>query len=625
MDYNFTEIEKKWQKYWSENKTFKADNPGSKGADKPKFYVLDMFPYPSGEGLHVGHPLGYIASDVYARYKRLKGFNVLHPMGYDAFGLPAEQYAIETGQHPAITTQNNIKRYREQMDKLGFSFDWDREVRTCDPKYYKWTQWIFVQLFNSWYNNKTDKADPIETLISEFKKNGDQNIDAANTPPRNVSNGTELRSFTAKQWKGFSEKHQQEILLHYRLAYLSKTMVNWCPRLGTVLSNEEVQNGLSERGGYPVERKLMKQWTLRMTAYIERLLKSLEEIDWTDALKDMQRNWIGRSEGAMMKFHLSPGPSPKERGEIRPGYYTTDGQMWNLLQDKAKEMRSNPTQAENALWQMLRRKNTGYKIRRQQIIDRFIVDFVCLEKKLVVEVDGDIHDLQKEKDEERTSFLNERGFKVIRFLNKEIIANTDEILAIIEDELKKRPSFKKQEVLPASWREDLGGVIEVFTTRPDTIFGATFMVLAPEHELVEKITTDERRQAVEKYVKAALNRSERDRLADVKIVSGEFTGAFAIHPFTGDKIPIWVADYVLAGYGTGAIMAVPSGDQRDWNFAKHFDLQIIPVISDSDITEGANENEDGVMINSDFMNGMKIPDAIKAVIEKIKKKRNRKA
>jgi len=456
MRYDFINIEQKWRKYWREHKSFKAENSSS----KPKFYILDMFPYPSGQGLHVGHPLGYIASDIYTRYKRLKGFNVLHPMGYDAFGLPAEQYAIETGQHPAITTADNINRYREQLDKIGFSYDWDREIQTCDPKYYKWTQWIFIQLFESWYNNKTDKAQPITDLIALFEKSGTSQVDASCTP---------MENFTADEWNGMNEKQQAEALLNYRLAFLSETMVNWCPQLGTVLANEEVKDGLSERGGYPVERKLMKQWSLRITAYANRLLEGLERIDWSDSLKEMQRNWIGRSEGAIMFFGL------------------------------------------------------------------------------------DDHDEQ----------------------------------------------------------------IEVFTTRPDTIFGSTFMVFAPEHDLVPKITTEAYRDKVEKYIESAIKKSERERMSEVKKVTGEFTGAYAIHPFSGDKIPIWISDYVLAGYGTGAIMAVPSGDQRDWDFAKKFDLPIIPVISDSDPSEGANENKDGVMVNSDFLNGLKIPEAIRTTIQKI--------
>lgn len=456
MDYNFIEIERKWRTSWKENKTFKTSNEQT----KPKYYILDMFPYPSGQGLHVGHPLGYIASDIITRYKRLCGFNVLHPMGYDSFGLPAEQYAIQTGQHPAITTKENIARYREQLDLIGFSFDWDREVRTSDPKFYKWTQWIFMKLFDSWYNRDSDKAESIDELISSFKSGGSGSVQAV---------CGEHETFSAADWNSWNETEQRNMLLNYRLAYLSDTMVNWCPALGTVLSNEEVKDGVSERGDHPVARILMKQWSLRITAYADRLLEGLERIDWTNALKEMQRNWIGRSEGASIYF------------------------------------------------------------------------------------------------------------------------------AIKDSEEK----------------------IEVFTTRPDTIFGATFMVLAPESEIVNAITPVSHRDEVDAYVEVATNRSERERLADVKTVSGVFTGAYVIHPFSGEEIPIWISDYVLAGYGTGAIMAVPSGDQRDWNFAKHFGLPIVPIVSDTDISEGANENKDGVMINSGFLDGLKISEAISAMIRRV--------
>ncbi len=461
MEYNHNEIEKKWQKYWAENKTFKAEIDHK----KPKYYVLDMFPYPSGAGLHVGHPLGYIASDIYSRYKRLTGFNVLHPMGYDAYGLPAEQYAIQTGTHPAITTEKNIKRYREQLDRIGFSFDWDREVRTSDPKYYKWTQWTFIQLFKHWYNKKTDKAEPIEELVKEFKKSGNENIEAADS-----CKGT----FTADEWNSMTEKQQQEILMNYRLAYLSDTWVNWCPELGTVLANDEVVNGVSERGGYPVERKMMKQWSLRITAYAQRLLDGLEKVDWFESLKEMQRNWIGRSEGAGV-------------------YFKVDGYDENLL---------------------------------------------------------------------------------------------------------------------------------VFTTRPDTLWGATFMVLAPEHELVEKITTPDRKEAVEKYVVRAKNRSERERMAEVKTITGEFTGAYGINPVNGDKIPIWIADYVLSGYGTGAIMAVPAHDSRDFAFAKHFNIPIIQVVAsdgeeptDPATWEESYDSKEGKMINSGFITGLDVKEAIEVTIK----------
>ncbi len=466
MAYNHQEIEKKWQQYWRKHKTFKAEN----NFDQPKYYVLDMFPYPSGSGLHVGHPLGYIASDIYARYKRHQGFNVLHPMGFDAYGLPAEQYAIQTGTHPEITTEKNIKRYREQLDQIGFSFDWDREVRTSDPSYYKWTQWTFIQLFKSWYNKKTDKAEPLVDLIKQFETAGNAGVEAA---------CDEVEIFSAAQWKQMNENQQQEMLMHYRLAYLSETMVNWCPALGTVLANDEVKEGLSERGGYPVERKLMKQWSLRITAYAQRLLDGLNVVDWPDSMREMQRNWIGRSEGASLSFQLTR------------------------------------------------------------------------------EVSG------------------------------------------------------------------LGG-IEVFTTRPDTLFGATYMVLAPEHELVEKITTPEQKEEVEAYVKWAKNRSERERMTEVKKVTGKFTGAYAINPLSGKEIPVWVADYVLSGYGTGAIMAVPAHDSRDFAFARHFELPIVQVVategetaSDPAEWETSYDAKEGVLINSDFLNGLPVKQAIRAAIDKL--------
>lgn len=454
-DYNHKEIEPKWQAYWRENQTFKA----SVDKSKPKFYTLDMFPYPSGAGLHVGHPLGYIATDIVTRHKRNKGFNVLHPMGFDAFGLPAEQYAIQTGQHPAITTKQNIERYKEQLENIGFAFDWDKEVQTCDPKYYRWTQWIFMQIFNSWYDYDATKARTIDELTAIFSTSGNASVNAAcddDTP-----------AFTADEWNGWSEEEQQGMLLKYRLTYLSETAVNWCPELGTVLSNDEVKEGFSERGGYPVIRKKMKQWSMRITAYAERLLEGIEGIDWPEPLKEMQRNWIGKSKGAELRF-----------------------------------------QVENS-------------------------------------------DLE----------------------------------------------------------------IEVFTTRIDTIFGVTFLSLAPESELTAQLTTVEQKEAVEAYVAQAATRSERDRMADVKTISGVFTGSYAINPFNGEKVPVWVADYVLAGYGTGAVMAVPCGDQRDYDFAKHFDLPIVPVIKDTDISEQADPTKDGIMINSGFLDGLGCYEAIDKAIE----------
>ncbi len=459
MEYNFKEIEPKWQKYWRENKTYKVDIDNN----KPKFYVLDMFPYPSGAGLHVGHPLGYIASDIYSRYKRLQGFNVLHPMGYDAFGLPAEQYAIQTGQHPAITTENNIKRYREQLDKIGFSFDWDREVRTSDPKYYKWTQWAFIQMFKHWYNNKTQKAEPIEKLIEEFEKNGNANVDAA-TSQKDI--------FTADQWKEMSEEEQQKILLNYRLAYRARTKVNWCPALGTVLANDEVKDGVSLRGGFPVYQKDMDQWLLRVTAYGERLLNSLEKLEWTDSLKEIQRNWIGKSQGAQVFFEV---------------------------------------------------KSSNEKI-------------------------------------------------------------------------------------------------EIFTTRPDTIYGATFMVLAPESEYAQQLTTDEQKAEVEAYIEKTKKRTERERMADAKTITGVFSGSYAINPFTGKEIPIWIADYVLAGYGTGAIMAVPAHDSRDYAFAKHFGLDIVQVVSGGDISESSYDAKEGKMMNSGIIDELDVKEAIAKIIDEIEKR-----
>lgn len=443
MDYNFREIERKWQAYWAENHTFKAEPDSS----KPKYYVLDMFPYPSGAGLHVGHPLGYIASDIYSRYKRLRGFNVLHPMGYDAFGLPAEQYAIQTGQHPEVTTVNNINRYRSQLDRIGFSYDWSREVRTCDPAYYKWTQWAFLKMFGSWYDPARDKARPIEELISKFETEGYDGI-------------------TPERWALASEKEKSDILMNYRIAYQGETSVNWCAKLGTVLANDEVKDGLSVRGGFPVEQKKMTQWQLRVSAYAGRLLDDLESVDWTDSLKDMQRNWIGRSEGTEMIFKVDNG--------------------------------------------------------RQQ------------------------YDMT------------------------------------------------------------------IFTTRADTVFGVTFMVLAPESDWVEKLTTPEQKEAVEQYLAAARKKTERERLAETRKVTGVFSGSYATNPLTGEKVPVWISEYVLAGYGTGAIMAVPAHDSRDYAFAKAFNLPIIPLIEGCDVSEQSFDAKDGIMCNSGFLNGMSVKQAIEA-------------
>ncbi|OEY73288.1 leucine--tRNA ligase [Salegentibacter salarius] len=460
MSYNFNEIEAKWQKYWAENQTFRASN----SSDKPKYYVLDMFPYPSGAGLHVGHPLGYIASDIYARYKRHTGHNVLHPQGYDSFGLPAEQYAIQTGQHPALTTAKNIKRYREQLDKIGFSFDWSREVRTSDPEYYKWTQWIFIQLFESWYDMEAEKSRDISELEEIFSAEGNSRLNAACDD--------EVEEFSADAWNAFSSEEKQEILLKYRLTYLAETEVNWCPQLGTVLANDEIVNGVSERGGYPVVRKKMTQWSMRISAFSERLLQGLDQLDWTESIKESQRNWIGKSVGAHVDFNV----------------------------------------------------------------------------------------------------------------------------------------------------QDSDDKIGVFTTRPDTIFGVTFMTLAPEHELVKKITTPQQKEEIEAYVAASAKRSERERMADVKSITGVFTGAYAEHPFTGESIPIWIGDYVLAGYGTGAVMAVPCGDQRDYDFARHFDIPIKNIFENADISETAFSGKEGTVIaNSDFLSGLEYKEALQKVILELEK------
>jgi len=592
--YHFNKIEEKWQKYWADNQTFKADNQ----SQKPKYYVLDMFPYPSGAGLHVGHPLGYIASDIYARYKRHQGYNVLHPQGYDSFGLPAEQYAIQTGQHPAKTTEENIARYREQLDKIGFSFDWSREVRTSNPDYYKWTQWIFMQLFESWYDNDLDKARPISELATLFSSEGNTTLHAACDD--------DITSFSAEEWKGFSSEEQQKILLKYRLTFLAETEVNWCPQLGTVLANDEIVNGVSERGGYPVVRKKMKQWSMRITAYAQRLLDGLDKIDWPQPLKDSQTNWIGRSKGAIVNFpiltfHKGEGTLPK---------YMTGGNNSHLLLDRAKEMRRKTTESESILWEYLKSKKLGSKFRRQHLIDDFIVDFVCLSKKLVIEVDGEIHNNQKEKDENRTQILNELGYTVIRFTNQEVIGNVDKVLDTIIINLNNT------EIPPSG-----GRWIQVFTTRPDTIFGVSFMVLAPEHDLVSKITTAEQKEAVENYIEATAKRSERERMADVKTISGVFTGAYAEHPFTGKAIPVWIGDYVLAGYGTGAVMSVPCGDQRDYDFAKHFNIDIPNIFKDADISEEAySDKENTIITNSDFLNGLNYKQAMEKIIAALEEK-----
>ena len=600
MEYNFKEIEKKWQAKWAADKTYEV----KEDEKKQKLYVLDMFPYPSGAGLHVGHPLGYIASDIYTRFKRLQGFNVLHPMGYDAYGLPAEQYAIQTGQHPAITTEMNINRYREQMDKIGFSYDWSREVRTSEPEYYHWTQWAFIKMFNSYYCYDEQQARPIEELVQAFE--------AVGTEGMNIACGCEL-SFTAEEWKAKSEKEKQEILLNYRLAYLGDMMVNWCSALGTVLANDEVINGVSERGGHPVEQKVMRQWCLRVSAYAQRLLDGLDTIDWTDSLKDTQRNWIGRSEGAEIWFRisLSPNPSPEERGTESP-YKTARNSDYTLLKIlKEERMKRNITDAEAFLWENLRGKQLeGYKFRREHIIDQFIVDFVCLSNQLIVEIDGGYHNNPEvlEADKLRTQILNDLGYRVIRFTNEEVLNNIEKVLSDINVALQA-PSLRGRD----------GEGLLVFTTRADTIFGVTFMVLAPESELVDILTTTAQKSEVDAYKVATKKKTERERQMDKK-VTGVFTGSYAINPLTNEAIPVWVSDYVLAGYGTGAIMAVPAHDSRDYAFAKHFNLPIVPLVEGCDVSEESFDAKEGRMMNSPqkvkevegglILNGLEVPEAI---------------
>ena len=593
MQYNHQEIEANWQKFWAKNETFKAEEI----SDKPKYYVLDMFPYPSGAGLHVGHPLGYIASDIYARYKRHKGFNVLHPQGYDSFGLPAEQYAIQTGQHPAKTTEANIKTYRRQLDQIGFSFDWSREVRTSNPEYYKWTQWIFIQLFNSWYNKDSDKAEDISSLEKVFKKEGNTTINAVCDD--------DIKSFSAEDWNAFSKTEQEEVLLQYRLTYLSDTEVNWCAALGTVLANDEIVNGVSERGGHPVIRKKMRQWSMRISAYAQRLLDGLEKIDWPQPLKDSQTNWIGKSVGAMVSFDVE-GTSEKESSEVKLSYKELEA---------LKELRQNLSKAETTLWNELKNKKGASKFRKKYTIGAFMVDYVCIAKSLIVEFVG------KEDEVERTAFFHKEGFNVIRFSDNEVIENVLQAVSKINSAIQfpkliETVAEKKQLVKEVNQYK-----IDVFTTRPDTIYGVSFMTLAPEHELVSKITTAAQKVAVEHYIKATAKRSERDRMADVKTISGVFTGAFAIHPFSGEKVQIWIGDYVLANYGTGAVMAVPCGDQRDYDFAKHFGIPIPNIFEGVDISEAAHTDKDGTKItNSDFLSGLKYKKALKLAIFEMEKR-----
>ena len=589
MEYDFREIEKEWQKKWRENKAYKVLNDSV----KPKYYVLDMFPYPSGAGLHVGHPLGYIASDIYSRYKRLKGFNVLHPMGFDSFGLPAEQYALETGQHPAETTRQNIATFKAQLDKIGFCYDWEREVRTSDPSYYKWTQWIFLQLFNTYFCNTQKKARPITALVNKYETSGS-------------------RHFTATEWKDFSKKEQEEILMKRRLAFSSFGEVNWCEALGTVLANDEVVNGVSERGGHTVVKKKMRQWYLRITSYADRLLEGLETLDFSDSMKEMQKNWIGKSEGAELEFYLTPNPSPAGGGG-KTSFQTANKEAWAILKDLSRENRKINTLAEDMLWQKLRASQLNAKVRRQHVIDNFIIDFVFLNEKLLIEVDGGYHndDEQKKYDEARSAYLAELGYRIIRFTNEEVENDIDFVI----DKIRKQLS----DYTPLSPERGVGGEakIQVYTTRPDTIFGVDFLVLAPEHELVSKIVTAEQKQAIDEYLTYVKSRSDRERMAEVKQITGCFTGAYALNPFDGKQIPIWIAEYVLAGYGTGAIMAVPCGDQRDFSFAKHFNIPITNIIGDHFNGLEANPTKEAVLENSGFLNGLLMKDAIGVANNKI--------
>jgi leucyl-tRNA synthetase len=629
-------IEEKWRKTWAEKEVYKVSND----TDKPKYYVLDMFPYPSGAGLHVGHPLGYIASDIVARYKRIQGFNVLHPMGFDAFGLPAEQYALEHGIHPAVSTADNINNFKRQLGNIGFSYDWSREVQTCDPTYYKWTQWIFLQIFDSWFNRKKEKAERISELIKIFETEGNKNHSIPNSKFK-------VQEFSAANWKAYSEKEQQEILMEYRLAYLAYTDVNWCEALGTVLANDEVINGVSYRGGFPVVKKQMRQWSLRITEYAERLLKGLNEIDFSDSMKEIQRNWIGKSVGALINFqiksdltpnlssktnsNLTPNPSLGKNSSLTPnpspverGFETSEKKYWKYLKEFAKENRQNQTEEEDLLWQELRNSKLGFKIRRQHTIGVFIADFVCLDKRLVIEVDGDYHIANKEFDEARTEFLNSEGYSVIRFTNDEVKSNLSKVLENIKDSLVNAKSIKESNSLSpgegrgeAQTKQTTDEALTVFTTRPDTIFGVDFMVIAPEHDLVKKITTSAQQNDIDAYLKYVESRSEVERMAEVKKITGAFTGAYAINPFNGKEIPIWISEYVLAGYGTGAIMAVPCGDERDHKFAKHFKLPITNIIGSHYNGEEANATKEAILENSDFLNGIVMRDAIDIAANKL--------
>lgn len=622
-EYNFREIEKKWQQHWKDVKAYRVSNDST----KPKYYVLDMFPYPSGAGLHVGHPLGYIASDIYARYKRLKGFNVLHPMGYDAFGLPAEQFAIDHGIHPAVSTDANIKTFRKQLDNIGFCFDWEREVRTSDPKYYKWTQWIFLQLFNSFFNRLTRKAEPIATLIAAFEKEGNKLHSIPNSQ-------YSITSFTAAEWTAFDEFTREDILMQYRLAYCGVGEVNWCEALGTVLANDEVINGVSERGGYPVVKKKLRQWYLRITEYADRLLEGLDTVDFSDAMKEMQTNWIGKSSGAEIDFEvrLTPNPSPRGEGNKdhaqESGHYfkTVDTKSWQIIKEYGRENRKNPTEAEELVWQRIRNNQLGVKVRRQHAIQGFIVDFALLEVNLVVEIDGEYHNKEDQiiYDKARTEYLGTFNLQILRFTNEDVINNIQGVITRIQEAIERQKQKLETQYLGESGsspllRAEKGSGVEalrVYTTRPDTIFGVDFMVIAPEHELVEQITSKEQRASVEEYIGYVKSRSDRERQAEKKI-TGVFTGAYAINPFDGREIPIWISEYVLAGYGTGAIMAVPCGDERDFKFARHFNIPVTNIIGNHFNGEEANPTKDAILENSGFINGMFMRDAIDVVIDKL--------
>ena len=625
MEYNFRKIEKRWQAEWEKNNAYKVSND----SPKPKYYVLDMFPYPSGAGLHVGHPLGYIASDIFARYKRLKGFNVLHPMGYDAFGLPAEQYAIDHGIHPAVSTARNIDTFRKQLDNIGFCYDWSREVRTSDPKYYKWTQWIFLQLFKSWYNRSTSKAESIEGLIKIFESEGNVNhpVPDQKFQISSCNGGIRSQTFSSSDWLSFDEFTQQAILMEYRLAYCGYGEVNWCEALGTVLANDEVINGVSERGGYPVVKKKLRQWYLRITEYADRLQSDLDPLEWSDAMKEMQTNWIGRSSGAEVLFRVASPPAPllAERGEAKASesgrFYNPADSNWHILKEYSRHNRKNQTPAENLLWQNILNNKLGIKVRRQHSVKGYIVDFALLEARLIVELDGEYHNEKQQKiyDDARTKFLNELDLKLIRFTNEEVLNDISTVIEKIKAAIaeQKQNSGSNAGVPLLSEEKGLGDEatfgVRVYTTRPDTIFGVDFMVLAPEHELVEQITTAEQKAAVDEYVAYVKSRSERERMAEKKI-SGCFTGAYAVNPLNGKEIPIWISEYVLAGYGTGAIMAVPSGDERDHKFARFFNIPVTNIFGDLYTGEEAIPDKSVTLYNSGFITGLKVKEAAEDVI-----------